>query len=131
MAVPSTPAQRREALRERMDSACRISGRNPAEVGLLAVTKTRSVEEIQQLRALGLSRFGENRVGEAGLKIPRFDASVEWHMIGHLQSNKAKDCLGFSCLQSLDSPTTALALEKAFAKAGKTLRVLLEVNTGG
>jgi pyridoxal phosphate enzyme (YggS family) len=80
---------------------------------------------------LGLRAFGENRVSEAVVKQTELPADIEWHMIGHLQSNKAKECLRFAWLHSLDRIETARALEKVFSRSGLTLRVLLEANTGG
>ena len=91
----------------------------------------RSSEEVQVFYDLGLRAFGENRVAEATSKQAILPLDSEWHMIGNLQSNKAKECLGFSWLHSLHKPQTAVALEKAFATADKTLNVLLEANTGG
>lgn len=124
-------APRLAAVRDRMASACERASRSPEEVRLLAVTKTRPDGDLDDLYRLGLRAFGENRVSEAVGKQARLPSDIEWHMIGHLQSNKAKDCLGFAWLHSLDKVDTALALEKAFAKAGRTLNVLLEANTGG
>jgi len=98
---------------------------------LLAVTKTRPDSDLQALYDLGLRAFGENRIPEAVGKQGRIPGDIEWHMIGHLQSNKAKDCLGFDWLHSLDRPETAQALEKVLAKADRRLNVLLEANTGG
>jgi len=124
-------ASRLQAVRERLWSACARASRAPDAVSLLAVTKTRPDTDLQGLYDLGLRSFGENRIAEAVGKQGRLPRDIEWHMIGHLQSNKAKDCLGFSWLHSLDRPETAQALEKVLAKADRSLHVLLEANTGG
>jgi len=131
MVTLPSPADRLAAVQERLAASCARAGRSPAEVRLLAVTKTRPEADLEALYGLGLRAFGENRVAEAVEKQAHLPADIEWHMIGHLQSNKARDCLGFSWLHSLDRVETAQALEKAFAKAGRRLTVLLEANTGG
>jgi hypothetical protein len=129
-AMQNSASGRLAAVRDQMARACDRAGRSSDSVQLLAVSKTRPDAAIDELLALGLRSFGENRVAEAVGKQVRIPG-IEWHMIGHLQTNKAKDCLGFSWLHSLDRPETARALEKAFAQAGRTLNVLLEANTGG
>lgn len=127
----SLHASRLEAVRHRLALACERVQRPADAVKLLAVTKTRPDSDLHDVYNLGLRAFGENRVSEAVGKQTRLPGDIEWHMIGHLQSNKAKDCLGFTWLQSLDKLDTAKALEKVFARAGRTLQVLLEANTGG
>ncbi len=127
----SLHAGRLETVRNRLALACGRARRPADAVKLLAVTKTRPDSDLHDIYRLGLRAFGENRVPEAVGKQARLPRDIEWHMIGHLQSNKAKDCLGFTWLQSLDKLDTALALEKVFSKAGQTLQVLLEANTGG
>jgi len=114
-----------------MALACQRASRPVDSVRLLAVTKTRPMDDLVSLYHLGLRAFGENRVAEAVDKQAQLPPEIEWHMIGHLQSNKAKDCLGFTWLHSLDRLETARALEKTFSKANRTLNVLLEANTGG
>lgn len=126
-----TVADRLGLVGDRMSRACERASRPPQDVRLLAVTKTRPIEDLSQIYGLGLRAFGENRVAEAVEKQSGLPGDIEWHMIGHLQSNKARDCLGFSWVHSVDRVETALALEKAFAKAGRTINILLEANTGG
>ncbi len=126
-----TSSDRLRAVKERLAGACQKASRPVESVKLLAVTKTRSPAELAEIYSLGLRAFGENRVGEAVVKQAQVAKDVEWHMIGHLQSNKAKECLGFSWLHSLDRLETAKALNKVFAGDGQVLRVLLEANTGG
>jgi pyridoxal phosphate enzyme (YggS family) len=127
----SLHALRLEAVRDRLALACERASRPIDSVALLAVTKTRPDTDLQALYDLGLRAMGENRIAEAVGKQSRLPRDIEWHMIGHLQSNKAKDCLGFGWLHSLDRFETAQALEKVFAKANQQLNVLLEANTGG
>ncbi|MFU8858463.1 MAG: YggS family pyridoxal phosphate-dependent enzyme [Deferrisomatales bacterium] len=107
------------------------AGRDPASVRLLAVTKTVTVDRLREAYAAGARLFGENYVQEAQRKIDSLPRDAEWHMIGHLQSNKAKRAPElFSCVQSLDRPSLAEALERAAAGRGQRLEVLLQVNTG-
>ena len=127
----TSASDRLRLVQDRLAQACARASRSVDSVRLLAVTKTRADHQLEEIHALGLRVFGENRVAEAVGKQARLPADIEWHMVGHLQSNKAKDCLGFSWLHSLDRVETARALEKAFIAAGRTLNVLLEVNTGG
>jgi len=130
-------------LHERYETVCKgiafaaeKAGRSIADITLMGVTKTRSLEEI--LRAstsLGLSLFGENRVQEAIPKISSWPGNIpaEWHLIGHLQKNKArKALLHFSMIQSLDSRALADTLERICCELGKEqVSVLMEVNTSG
>ncbi len=123
----SLASERLTRVKERMADACRRAGR-PADVQLLAVTKTRPIPAIRELYDLGLRAFGENRVAEAEDKQKTLPPDIEWHMIGHVQSNKAKACGGFDWVQSLDKTGTAQALGKT---RRRSLNVLLEANTGG
>ena len=121
-------------VRERIAAAARRAGRNPEEITLMAVSKTFPVERIREAYAAGLRVFGENRVQEftdkAGALRDLSDA--EWHLIGHLQSNKAaKAAELFGAVDSVDSVKLAERLNAAAEKAGKTLSVLIEINVGG
>ena len=121
-------------IRERIATASRRASRNPNDVQLMAVCKTMPVEAILEAYDAGQRLFGENRVQEFGDKWPhvRALAGAEWHMIGHLQSNKAKTAAElFSAVDSLDSVALGNKLDIAAEKAGKTLPVLLELNIGG
>jgi pyridoxal phosphate enzyme (YggS family) len=114
---------------ERIERACRRAGRRPEEVRLVAVTKGRTPEEIQE-RVLrhGAFPLGESRVQEALRKMERLQA--EWHLVGHLQRNKAKFAPRFALIHSLDSLPLAEALAKAAERAQTRLKVLVEVNLG-
>ena len=121
-------------VRERIDQAARRAGRNPEEITLMAVSKTFPPQPIREAYEAGLRVFGENRVQEfAGKSEALRDLSgAEWHLIGHLQSNKANKAAElFSAVDSIDSVKLAEKLNAAAERLGKTLSVLIEVNVGG
>ena len=121
-------------VRDRIAATARRSGRKPAEIALMAVTKTHPPERIQEAHAAGLRLFGENRVQEFDRKAEavRNLQGAEWHMIGHLQSNKASNAAElFSAIDSLDSLKLAEKLNAAAQKLSKKLMVLIEINVGG
>ena len=122
---------RLDEVRKRIDLACTKVDRSPEEVQLLPVSKTHSSEVIRQAHQIGLSRFGENKVQEALLKSEETkDLPLRWCIIGHLQTNKVKDVVRFASeLHSLDRMKLALELEKHLQKQGRSLDVLLQVNT--
>jgi len=117
-----------------MEAAGRTSGRTAADVTLIAVSKTQASEAIDAALAAGLRVFGENRVQEAqGRWNDRRDRipGLELRLIGPLQSNKAADAVAlFDVVETLDRPKLADALAAAGARAGKPVRVLIQVNTG-
>ncbi len=119
-------------VRERIASACRRTGRRPEEVKLVAVSKTVPPELIRRAFEAGLRDFGENRVQEANAKRPALaDLTVTWHMVGHLQSNKAKLARElFHVVHSVDSLRLAQKLDQAAVCADDKLPVLLQVNLG-
>lgn len=119
---------------DRIHTAARRVGRNPREVALMAVSKTQPAEAILSAYAAGQRLFGENRVQEFAEKFPGLAAlgGAEFHMIGHLQSNKtAKAAEIFHAVDSIDSAKTAQRLDDAAQRLGKTLDVLIEINIGG
>ncbi len=119
-------------LRRRIAAACARAGRDPATVTLLAVSKGQPPEVVRAAADLGLTLFGENKVQEAKAKIPLCPGRLHWHLVGHLQSNKARDAVHwFEMIQSLDSLALAAELQKQAEKAAKTVPVLLEVNVAG
>jgi len=119
-------------IRERIAAACSRASRDPSSVTMLAVTKTQPPEIVGEATRLGLTLFGENKVQEAKSKIPLCPGRLSWHMIGHLQSNKARDAIGmFSMIQSVDSLALAEELNKRAELASKTMPILLEVNIVG
>ena len=131
-----------EDVRGRIEAACRRAGRSPGEVALVGVTKYAGIEEARALAAAGVRELGENRAHEGGLR--RRDLSglpseasakegeIRWHMIGHLQSNKAKRALGWmDVLHSLDRPSLAGELEKTLAKEDRNFPAYVQVNVSG
>jgi PLP dependent protein len=120
-------------VRSTIAEAARQAGRTPGEVTLVAVSKTMPVALVRMAYNLGVSHFGENRVQEALPKIEAFHPEgMYWHMIGHLQSNKAgKVVAPFDYVQSVDSLHLALALDRYADQHGKRLPVLLQVNVSG
>ena len=117
-------------VRERIDQACQRAGRNPREITLVAVTKGVGADRVVEAHSLGVSHFGENRVQEAQQKIAALrHLDAAWHMVGHLQSNKAKLAVGlFHTIDSVDSLSLAEALSR---RAPVSLPILLEVNVSG
>jgi len=121
-----------ENVRRRIAVACARAGRNPAEVTLLAVSKGQPPEVVRAAADLGLTLFGENKVQEARAKIPLCPSRLRWHLVGHLQSNKAREAVHwFEMIQSVDSLALAAELQKQADKAAKTVPVLIEVNVAG
>lgn len=116
---------RLKAVRERIDRACEQVDRDPAEVTLIAVSKTHPVEAIQALYDEGVRNFGENRLQEAGPKIEALPGDIVWHFIGHLQSNKAKRIAQlFNVVQTLCQPRQLDEL----VKAERSVDGLIEIN---
>ncbi len=121
-------------IRERIAVAARRAGQRPEEIALMAVSKTHPAERIREAYAAGLRLFGENRVQEfAGKAGALADlAGAEWHMIGHLQTNKAgKSAELFRAVDSVDSVKLAEKLDFAARSLSKRLSVLIEINVGG
>jgi pyridoxal phosphate enzyme (YggS family) len=127
-------ADRLTAVRAAFARACRDAGRDPAEVTLVAVSKTHQAEQIEPVIAAGQRVFGENRVQEAKAKWPPLLAKhpgIELHLIGPLQSNKGKEAVAlFNAIHSVDRPSLAEALAKEIAKQGRSPLLLVEINTG-
>ena len=119
------------AVEERISAACARSGRARTEVTLVAVSKTFPASMIDDAIAAGLTEIGENRVQEARDKKPSVLGAARWHLIGHLQSNKAKDAVRiFDVIQTVDSVPLAEKIGRAADALGKQQDVLLEVNIG-
>ena len=140
VADPLGAVPRLEALREAIAARARDCGRDPKSVTLVAVTKTFSADEVWPTLALGgQTVFGENRVQEAKPKwldlrarAAAIGKSVELHLIGPLQSNKAREAVEFfDVIQTIDREKIADAIATAMAKTGKKPRLFIEVNTGG
>ncbi len=131
MTVGGTVKERVEAVRERITAAALQAGRDPGEILVVAVTKTFSVDVIREAIAAGITDIGESRVQEARAKIAELDTPCRWHLVGHLQTNKAKLAASlFEWVHSLDSLRLAQALEREGSLLGRRVRILVEVNLG-
>lgn len=119
-------------VRDRIAAACARAQRDPATVTLVAVSKSHPPETVRAAAECGLTLFGESRVQEAKAKIPLCPSRLQWHLIGHLQSNKCRDAVHcFTLVHSVDSLNLAQELNKWADKAGRTLPILLETNIAG
>jgi len=115
-----------------MNEAAKKSGRSAKDITLVAVTKGVNLERILEAYEAGIRLFGENRVQEALVKIPQLTLDAEWHMIGHLQSNKIKDALSlFTMIESVDSVRLAQKISGESMALGKVTPALLEINISG
>src|SRR3989338_6122488 len=134
--------ERIAALQQRIANACQRCGRDPATVTLVAVTKGVDAPTIREAIALGLRDLGENRVqearqkreamGERNAELGMRSSAVKWHLIGHLQRNKAKEAVElFTVFHSLDTTALAGALERHAAAADKEVEVFIQVNVSG
>jgi len=119
-------------VRERIAAACNRAGRRTEDVKLMAVTKTVPADRIREAYEAGVRDFGENRVQEAEAKRPSLsDLTAAWHLIGHLQTNKARLARElFHSVHSVDSLRLAAKLDKSAVCTGERLQVFIEVNLG-
>lgn len=119
-------------IRARIETAAVRAGRSADSVRLVAVSKTHPPEIVREAVAEGLTVFGESRIQEAKAKIPELPGKLEWHFIGHLQTNKAREVVElFQMVQSVDSIRLARELDQCAERASRTLPVLLECNVSG
>lgn len=120
------------SIQERIRAACIRSGRDVASVSLVAVSKGQPPQSVRALAESGQAVFGESRIQEAKAKISACPGRLRWHMIGHLQTNKAREAVRlFEMIQSVDSLHLAQEINLCADKAAKTTPVLLEVNVAG
>jgi PLP dependent protein len=119
-------------VRQTISQAERAAGRPDGSVQLVAVTKTHSVDVIQKAIDAGQLMFGENRVQEARAKIPELSSRIQWHLIGHLQSNKIRPALPlFQLIHGVDSVELLADIDRLAAELGLFPRILLQVNLAG
>ncbi|HAK47247.1 MAG TPA: YggS family pyridoxal phosphate-dependent enzyme [Spirochaeta sp.] len=119
-----------ENLNKQIADVATDCGRSPEEIKLMAVSKTKPIEDIRAAYDAGQRLFGENRINEAAEKFQQLPADAEMHMIGHLQSNKAKIAAeSAACVQSIDKIKTARELNKKAVACGKNIDILIEINT--
>ena len=126
-----TFAERLVAVRGRIDRACEVAGRSPGEVRLIAVSKRQPDSSLEEAYRAGQRDFGENYVQELERKRRLLPADVRWHLIGHLQRNKAKRVTDAFLIHTLDSDRLARTLSQAAEEAERRVRVLIEVNLAG
>ena len=122
-----------QSVRARIDAAARRAGRDPSDIRLIAVSKTFAVDRVRAAWAAGQRDFGENKVQEALQKIDQSsDMEIRWHLIGHLQSNKAKKAAtAFACIHSVDSIDLLKKLDAAAAERGASPDVLIQLDLAG
>ena len=117
---------------DKIESTAKKVGRNPLDIKLIVVTKTHSVEKIRKVVDAGHCLLGESRVQEAMTKIDQFGPEVRWHLVGHLQRNKAKHAIGlFDLVHSVDSLSLAREISKRSLSFGKVQKVLIQINVSG
>ena len=130
----SGAADRLAEIQGRIAQAARAAGRDPASVTLVAVSKTHGAERVRELLEAGQRVFGENRVQEAEEKFPALKAEhadLRLHLIGPLQTNKARDAVAlFDAIESVDRERLAATLAKEMARAGRRPACYIQVNTG-
>jgi pyridoxal phosphate enzyme (YggS family) len=128
-------AERIAAVRERMARAAARAGRDPRDTTLVAVSKTQPAGVVREAFQAGLRVFGENRVQEAEAKAAGVadlrEAGLEWHLVGHLQANKAKKAVLFDLIHSLDSAELGRKLARLGAERGLAVRALVQVDLAG
>jgi PLP dependent protein len=128
----STIAERLTGVRARIERAARSAGRDPSSVTLVAVSKTFPLSAVRAAYAAGQRVFGENRVQEALEKIDGSpDLAIQWHLLGHLQSNKARKVAVFATIQSVDSVDLLRKIDAAAFEAGRAPELLVQVDLAG
>jgi PLP dependent protein len=121
-----------KAIEEEIGRIARSCGRDPKDIKIIAVSKTVRTETVQEAIDAGMRLFGENKIQEAKAKIPVLKGDFSFHMIGHLQSNKARDAVRlFDLIHSIDNEGTALQVNREAEKTGKVQKVLIQVNASG
>ena len=119
-------------IKQNIDAACKKSGRNSDDVMLLAVTKTRTADQINEVIQCGVVNIGENRVQELVAKYDDVSKEARWHLIGHLQKNKVKYIADkVFMIHSADSPSLVKEIDHQCKKIGKTMDILIEINISG
>ncbi|MBE5952862.1 MAG: YggS family pyridoxal phosphate-dependent enzyme [Lachnospiraceae bacterium] len=117
------------SVKNKIETACKKTGRNVDEITLIAVSKTKPLSDIEELIAYGTMEFGENKVQELVDKYENVSTPVNWHLIGHLQTNKVKYIVDKACLiHSVDSLKLAKEIEKEAVKKNVIANILVQVN---
>jgi pyridoxal phosphate enzyme (YggS family) len=121
-----------ESVRRRIAAAAGRAARAPEEITLIGVSKTMPAERVREAIAAGLTDLGENRVQEAREKIAAIEEEARWHLVGHLQGNKANLAARlFNCIHSIDTPDLLRRLETAVAREGRSIEALVQVDLAG
>jgi pyridoxal phosphate enzyme (YggS family) len=130
---PSPIASRLAGIRERIAAAARSAGRDPASIRLIAVSKTFPIDAVREAYAAGQRDFGENRVQEGLQKIASAtDLDIRWHLLGHLQTNKARKAApAFAAIHSVDGVELLQKIDAAAVEAGRTPELLVQVDLAG
>ncbi|MCQ2554002.1 MAG: YggS family pyridoxal phosphate-dependent enzyme [Clostridia bacterium] len=124
--------QRIQTIQKRIDDAALRSGRSGKDITLIAVSKMHTVEEIKEALSCGITNLGENKVQELNSKYTEITQDVNWHLIGHLQTNKVKQIVDkVSLIHSVDSLHLAQEIDKRCREIGKTMDILIQVNAAG
>ena len=125
-------AARLADVRARIARAAGRAGRDPASIRLVAISKTFPADAIREAAAAGQIDFGENKVQEATAKMDQTkDLTVRWHLVGHLQSNKAKKAVGFDVIHSIDTASLLSKVDEAAGAAGRGVDLLVQVDLAG
>ena len=125
-------AENLDLVRTRIKQACERVGCEPSSVSIVAVSKGHPPEAVNEAAKLGIKTFGENKVQEAKSKIPVCVSGISWHLIGHLQTNKARNAVElFDMIHSVDSLKLAEELNKRAEKIEKKIPILIEINVSG
>jgi PLP dependent protein len=125
-------AARLADVRARIARAAGRAGRDPASIRLVAVSKTFTADHVRAAADAGQIDFGENKVQEAIAKMDQTaDLNIRWHLVGHLQSNKAKKAARFDCIHSIDGPSLLSKVDEAAAAAGRRIDLLVQVDLAG
>src|SRR5436853_3096195 len=131
--MTSSIADRLSAIRERIAATARSAGRDPSSVLLVAVSKTFPIEAVREAYAAGHRDFGENKVQEGLQKIvSSADLPIRWHLLGHLQTNKARKAApAFATIHSVDTVELLRKIDAAAAEAGRAPELFIQVDLGG
>lgn len=121
-----------ERIKEKIRVKSELVGRDPQEITLVAVTKTVEADRIEEAIAAGVNIIGESRIQEAKEKYRKVESRIIWHLVGHLQRNKAKDAVKiFDLIHSVDNAELAKEIDKQAKKIGKIQKILVEANVSG
>ncbi len=130
-AIESTMAERLADVRRRLDQACARGGRDPGTVVLLGISKRQSLERVRAAIAAGLEVLGENQVQEAVSKSAQLPVGIDWHLVGHLQSNKVKPAVRlFNAIHSIDRLKIARKIDVVAERQGRRIDGFIQVNLG-